>query len=130
MDDKKETIRNLSRDSAIIMTAMMMFNLQRWSWEEALEYMVISFAEQNAVLTKRLVDAESRAFPKHPLRVVDGVLQEERYTNWPESTLALIAVSAWVFGIAVAKGFWMVACAIFLPPAAWVLAVRYIIERM
>lgn len=47
--------------------------------------------------------------------------------NWPESLLALIFIGSWVFGIAVAGAYWVVA--VFLPPAAWVFLAKWVLER-
>jgi hypothetical protein len=35
----------------------------------------------------------------------------------------------WVMGIAIAKGFWAIAGAIFLPPVAWVLVAQWLIGQ-
>lgn len=38
----------------------------------------------------------------------------------------LVMVTAWVCGIAVAKGFWMTAICSVLPPVAWVLLAEHL----
>lgn len=42
----------------------------------------------------------------------------------------LVMVVFWVLGIAVAKGFWLTAFTVFVPPAAWVLFAQYVLERL
>ena len=41
--------------------------------------------------------------------------------KWPEVFLYTLMISAWVCGIAIAKGFWLTLGAVLLPPMAWVL---------
>jgi hypothetical protein len=48
--------------------------------------------------------------------------------NWPEAFVSTLAASWWVIGIAVSKGWWML-LAIFVPPAAWVLAAQWLLLR-
>lgn len=54
--------------------------------------------------------------------------------NWPTAFVTLVtyfsAIGGWVFGIAVAKGFWMTAGAVLLPPMAWVLAAEWLLKRL
>jgi len=52
--------------------------------------------------------------------------------TWPEAAVCFVAlliyaaaVIAWIFGIAVAKGFWMTLGAVCLPPMAWVLLAQW-----
>jgi len=40
--------------------------------------------------------------------------------KWPEMILFFVMVVAWVVGIAVSKGFWMIIGSIAIPPMAWV----------
>lgn len=47
-----------------------------------------------------------------------------------DSFLRTLMLVFWVFGIAVVKGFWLTVLAVCLPPAAWVFAAQWIIERM
>lgn len=54
--------------------------------------------------------------------------------TWPEAlvvaivlTLYCAAVTAWIFGIAVAKGFWLTLGAVLLPPMAWVLLAQMLL---
>lgn len=39
-------------------------------------------------------------------------------------------IITWVCGIAIAKGFWMTAACILVPPAAWVVVADYFIRRI
>jgi hypothetical protein len=54
--------------------------------------------------------------------------------NWPTAFVTLFcystAIGGWVFGIAVAKGFWMTAGAVCIPPMAWVLVAQWVLERL
>jgi len=47
--------------------------------------------------------------------------------NWAEATFSFVAITAWVFGIAVAKGWWILA-AVLVPPVAWVLLAQRFLE--
>ena len=49
--------------------------------------------------------------------------------NWPIAFTYFWMVATWVFGIAVANGFWLTFAAVFFPPLAWVLAGKWLIER-
>ena len=53
--------------------------------------------------------------------------------SWASAFTVLAIYSSffggWIFGIAVAKGFWVTLGAIFLPPMAWVLLAQWILER-
>ena len=49
-----------------------------------------------------------------------GLLKIEVPTDLPSFLIVLVVIVPWVMGIAVAKGFWIVAGCIFLPPMAWV----------
>ncbi len=50
--------------------------------------------------------------------------------NWPVAFTYLWMVAAWVFGIAVAKGFWMTFAAVILPPLAWILLAEELLRRL
>lgn len=54
--------------------------------------------------------------------------------SWPSAFLVLALytsiIGGWIFGVAVAKGFWLTVGAIFLPPMAWVLFAQWILERL
>lgn len=39
--------------------------------------------------------------------------------------IVIIAIVFWIIGVAVANGGWMIALAIFFPPASWVFAAKY-----
>lgn len=41
----------------------------------------------------------------------------------------IAAITAWVFGIAFAKGFWQTTAAYVFPPYAWVLVAESVIDR-
>ena len=54
--------------------------------------------------------------------------------TWPEAAVAFCAlilyaamVVAWIFGIAVANGFWLTLGAVCLPPMAWVLLAQWLL---
>jgi hypothetical protein len=46
--------------------------------------------------------------------------------NATNSVSMLVMVTAWVCGIALAKGFWMTAVCFVLPPVAWVLLAEHL----
>jgi len=55
-----------------------------------------------------------------------------KHGTWPEAAVAFFALTLyavmvlfWIFGIAVAKGFWLTLGAVFLPPMAWVLLAQW-----
>jgi len=52
-------------------------------------------------------------------------MSDEQQMNWPTFWLTLIASTGWVAGIAAAKGFWLTALAVLVPPAAWVIAAQW-----
>ena len=45
--------------------------------------------------------------------------------NIGEAIIYGVMVAAWIFGIAVAKGFWMTLGAVLIPPMAWVLLAQW-----
>ncbi len=47
-----------------------------------------------------------------------------------ESLFLLVVTFAWIMGTAVAKGVWLVAGCVFLPPMAWVIFAQWVLERM
>ena len=51
-------------------------------------------------------------------------------SNWAELAFAAFILIWWIFGIAVAtmSGFWITVCAIFVPPAAWVMLALWILD--
>jgi hypothetical protein len=50
--------------------------------------------------------------------------------NLAEALVYLCMVTTWVFGIAIAQGFWMVLVAVMFPPFAWVTLAQYVLERL
>lgn len=50
--------------------------------------------------------------------------------NFNEMIFSLFIVIAWVFGIALSKGFWMTLGSVFLPPMAWIIFAQWILERV
>jgi hypothetical protein len=40
----------------------------------------------------------------------------------------LVLIACWVFGVALAKGFWMTALCIFVPVVSWVVVAQWILE--
>ena len=68
------------------------------------------------------VHAQENALPRTPsfARYELGT-----HMNIGEAILYGVFVAAWIFGIAVAKGFWMTLGAVLIPPMAWVLLAQW-----
>lgn len=47
-----------------------------------------------------------------------------------ESVAALIAVTAWIAGLVLAKGFWSTFFGIFMPPWAWYLVIERCMQHL
>ena len=47
-----------------------------------------------------------------------------------ESVAALIAVTTWIAGLVLAKGFWSTFFGVFLPPWAWYLVVERCMQHL
>lgn len=45
-----------------------------------------------------------------------------------ESILYLVVITAWVFGIAVAEGFWLTIGCVTFPPMAWVVLAQHLMR--
>lgn len=50
--------------------------------------------------------------------------------NWQETLIYLVMVISWVFGVAIAKGFWPVLIAVLFPPYGWVILAEYVLEKI
>lgn len=44
-----------------------------------------------------------------------------------KSVITLIGIVSWVFGIAVAKGFWMTTACVLLAPVSWVVLASHLV---
>lgn len=44
--------------------------------------------------------------------------------------LYLVLIAAWVFGVAIVKGFWMTLVCFIMPPISWVVLAQFTLERL